>query len=278
MPAEADIPSAIRAAIADRLSEVARVHDVRTLLAVESGSRAWGFPSRDSDYDVRFIYVHRPEWYLAVDIERRRDVIELPITAELDITGWDLRKALALMARSNPPLLEWIGSPVVYAESLDLRVRLQALLPAVISPASLVHHYLSMARGNHREYLKGETVRAKKYLYVLRPLLAIRWIEAGRGPAPTVFRRLLETIADRPDLLEAIHALVQRKRAGDELDGEPADPVIASFIEAELARLEGHRPSAAPHRPDMSPINALFRALVAEAWSHAPDPGGPQTP
>ena len=101
----------IRTTIAAELTRIEQAYDCEVLLAVESGSRAWGFQSRDSDYDVRFVYVHRPEWYLSVDLDLRRDVIEKPITDELDISGWDIRKTLRLFAKSNPPLLEWLGSP-----------------------------------------------------------------------------------------------------------------------------------------------------------------------
>src|SRR4051794_14574214 len=88
--------------------------DVRVLYACESGSRAWGFASRDSDYDVPFLYVHERDWYLSVD--DRRDVLEYPLRDELDVSGWELRKALRLLRKSNPPLLEWLNSPMVYRD------------------------------------------------------------------------------------------------------------------------------------------------------------------
>jgi predicted nucleotidyltransferase len=88
------------------------VEDVVVLLAVESGSRAWGFSSKDSDYDARFIYLRRPEAYLS--IRAPRDVIERRIVDEVDVNGWDLRKALGLLMKSNPPLLEWLQCPIIY--------------------------------------------------------------------------------------------------------------------------------------------------------------------
>jgi uncharacterized protein len=98
--------------VRDALAQVETERNVRVLFACESGSRAWGFASRDSDYDVRFLYVHRRDWYLSV--EDRRDVIERPIADDLDVSGWELRKALRLLRKSNPPLFEWLKSPVVY--------------------------------------------------------------------------------------------------------------------------------------------------------------------
>ena len=176
----------VRETILAHLDAIEREHEVTVLYACESGSRGWGFASPDSDYDVRFVYVHRRGWYLTV--EPGRDVIELPISGELDINGWDLRKALKLLHNSNPVLLEWLRSPIVYRQHAALAPRLAALCVRHLSPERAYHHYLSMARKNCREHLLGEVVRYKKYLYVLRPLLAARWIRAGRG-APPMSRR-----------------------------------------------------------------------------------------
>ena len=137
----------------------------------QSGSRAWGFASRDSDYDVRFLYVHRQDWYLSV--EDRRDVIELPISEDLDVSGWELRKALRLLRKSNPPLLEWLKSPIVYRYDPAFAAEFGALAAEFYSPRRCFAHYLHMAFGNWRDYLRGrESVSLKKYLYVFRPLLA----------------------------------------------------------------------------------------------------------
>ena len=111
------IPDPVRRDIVERLQRAEAQHDVKVLLAVESGSRAWGFASPNSDYDARFIYVNRRDWYLSVSLEEQRDVIEYPIVDEIDINGWDLRKALRLFWKSNPAFVEWIQSPIVYAES-----------------------------------------------------------------------------------------------------------------------------------------------------------------
>ena len=146
----------MRQAICNQLVQIEQEHRICILYAVESGSRAWGFASRDSDYDVRFIYIHPLDWYLS--IRDQRDVIECPIDHELDVSGWDLRKALGLFAKSNPPLLEWLGSPIVYKDSNGLADRLRCLLIETFSSQRCMYHYLHMARGNYREYLKGEIV------------------------------------------------------------------------------------------------------------------------
>ena len=263
------IPDEIRTAITAELTRIEKTCDCEILLAVESGSRAWGFPSRDSDYDVRFVYVHRPEWYLSVDTELRLDVIEKPITDELDISGWDIRKTLRLFAKSNPPLLEWLGSPIVYDESWDFAAELRALLPEYYSPTSSVHHYLHMAQGNYRDYLKGDEVWLKKYLYALRPLLAVRWLEQGRGVAPMEFARLLDTIEDQPALSDDIRALVKRKMAGEELDRGPTIPSISRFIASELVRYEDLKPPQSPRTNEFDSLNELFRRILRRAWATA---------
>jgi len=131
--------------------------------------------SKESDYDVRFIYVHKKDDYLAIDpigIGSKRDVIESPINNLLDITGWELTKALRLFRKSNPPLLEWLRSGIVYYQAYSTIEQLQELSKGIFAPNSYLHHYLNMATNNFREYLQGKEVKLKKYFYVLRPILA----------------------------------------------------------------------------------------------------------
>src|SRR5512142_2332885 len=155
------IDDAIRVHVGQALDQIEAEHDVKVLFACESGSRGWGFASPDSDYDVRFVYVHRLPWYLT--IEAQRDVIELPISDELDVSGWELRKALQLLHKSNPTLLEWLDSPVCYLEDGAAIKRLRELAAEFYSPHKARNHYRAMAMKNFRGYLQGEEVRLKKY-------------------------------------------------------------------------------------------------------------------
>jgi len=132
--------------VGEELRRIEQAYDVRVLYACESGSRAWGFASQDSDYDVRFIYVHSRDWYLS--IEDRRDVIEEPIREGLDLSGWELRKTLRLLRKSNPPLLEWLKSPVVYAWDEAFVADFRQLADEYYSPARCFQHYLHMAFGH----------------------------------------------------------------------------------------------------------------------------------
>jgi len=231
------IDPAMREQVMAHLCAIEVQHDVTILFACESGSRGWGFASPDSDYDVRFIYVNRLPWYLTV--APGRDVIELPISGDLDINGWDLRKALGLMRESNPTLLEWLRSPIVYCEEGETMGRFRALAEQVFSNAKGWHHYASMAKKNFREHLQADEVRYKKYLYVLRPLLAARWIRSQPGVPPMRFAELaqhtLNATADAA-LIAEINALLAVKMRAGEAATSPRWLGIHAFIEAELAR------------------------------------------
>jgi predicted nucleotidyltransferase len=145
--------------IASKLKEAEAEHSVKILYACESGSRAWGFASPDSDYDVRFIYAHQKDWYL--NILPKRDVIEYPVTPVYDYSGWDLRKTLFLMNKSNPVLFEWLHSPIVYYKDEYAFNVINKLAKEYFSPISSTYHYLHMANGNYRQYLQADEVRTK---------------------------------------------------------------------------------------------------------------------
>ena len=178
------------AVIQKTLTQIEQQENIRILLAVESGSWAWGFASPDSDYDVRFVYVRPREHYLK--LEQTRDVIELPIDDTLDVNGWDVKKMLQLLQKSNPTVFEWFSSPVVYRQT-PYAEQLRQILPQYFCAKSGLWHYLSMAEGNYREYLRSDMVKAKKYFYVLRPVLACRHILSTGTPPPMEFTKLVQT-------------------------------------------------------------------------------------
>ena len=269
-PEDHAIPSEVRTDIEANLAAIEAERGVRVLYACESGSRGWGFASPDSDYDVRFIYVHPLPWYLRVSVQR--DVIEMPISGDLDINGWDLRKALALLKKGNATLIEWLDSPIVYRADAGFLCAMREAARHTHRPERSFHHYVHMARKNYREYLHGDMVRLKKYLYVLRPLLATLWIEQGRGVAPMRFQALVDTIVTDPVLREAISQLVVIKRAAKESEyGKPLRPINA-FIESELARLESTPPPVSS-KVDGAVLDRLLMETVVQgnlAGSHLP--------
>ncbi len=255
------LPQTICAEVLARLSAIETEHDVRVLFAVESGSRAWGFPSPDSDYDVRFVYVHRRDHYLRIDGHAERDVIEQPIVDEIDLAGWDLPKALGLLRRSNPGMVEWLHSPIVYRADEATLAQFRELLARCFRPISGVHHYLSMARTNHRDWLGRDEVRLKKYLYVIRPLLAARFVASELQPAPMLFRELLSLLDDRTVLSE-IKELLQAKAQTSELGVGPARPILENWIASELARAESNIPSDSKGGMSPEDLSAVFRSLL----------------
>jgi len=253
------VSDAMRATVLETLTDLERRHDVTVLFACESGSRGWGFASPDSDYDVRFIYVNRLSWYLTVDAGR--DVIEQPISGELDVSGWDLRKALQLLRDSNPTLLEWLRSPIVYRQDAAWTGRFRTLAEHGFSQVRGCHHYVSMAKKNLREHLYADVVRYKKYLYVLRPLLAARWIRDGRGVPPMRFADLVAATMTEADVVAEIDALLEVKMRAGESATSPRWMGLHDFIERELAVAEAHSFAKQP-KADSAPLDAFLHDAV----------------
>lgn len=223
----------MEALIKEKLKEIELRENCRILLAVESGSRAWGFASPDSDYDVRFIYVRPKEHYLRLD--RSRDVIEIPINDLLDINGWDLDKALKLLHKSNPTVFEWFSSPIIYSDS-PFADRFRPVMQKYFSSKSGLWHYLSMAESNYREYLKGDIVRAKKYFYVLRPILACKWILDKGTPPPMLFSELMESQLDEP-LTPVVEKLLQIKMNEPEVKLIPRVNALNEYLDLNLTKV-----------------------------------------
>ncbi|MDR0467270.1 MAG: nucleotidyltransferase domain-containing protein [Campylobacteraceae bacterium] len=221
--------------VKNRLLEIEKEHKINILYAVESGSRAWGFESSDSDYDVRFIYAHHKNWYL--NILPKRDVVEYLILDEFDYSGWDLRKTLFLLNKSNPVLFEWLRSPIVYYKDDYFFNTMKQLSKEYFSPISSIYHYLHMANGNYRQYLQTDEVKIKKYFYVLRPIMACMWIEKYNESPPIEFDKLLVQIDDKL-LVGKITELLIRKKSGFEFGVEPKIQIINDFVENMLEHFE----------------------------------------
>jgi predicted nucleotidyltransferase len=257
---EHPVSDEMRATILQCLHDIEARYQVKVLFACESGSRGWGFASPDSDYDVRFIYVNRLDWFLTV--EPGRDVIEQPISGDLDVNGWDLRTALKLLHSSNRVLLEWLRSPIVYMQDDELVPRLRVLAEQHLSLDRAYHHYVSMAKKNLREHLLGETVRYKKYLYVLRPLLAARWIRAGRGAPPMRFAELAQATIDDSALVAEINRLLEVKMRAGEAATSARWEGIHAFILRELDEARAHAPATGERRSTEA-LDAFLQASVA---------------
>ena len=246
--------------IIEKLIEIEQNENVRIIMAVESGSRAWGFASPDSDYDVRFIYVRKMDEYLRLDDQR--EVIEWQLDEVFDINGWDIRKALRLFRNCNPSVYEWIGSPVVYRTSPEFDL-LKEMRTEYFSPKKSLYHYWHMAASNYKDHLQADQVKVKKYFYALRPVLAAKWVSVFRTPPPVLFSELL-----RDDLLTQeekgeIEKLLEIKKDMPEMGTAPSNAILNSYIESNLQALKLTADSM-PQEPykGWDKLNEFFRAVL----------------
>jgi predicted nucleotidyltransferase len=251
--------------ISKELIRLEQQHNIKILFAVESGSRAWGFESTDSDWDVRFIYIHNSDWYLSID--DRKDSIEEMRPNDIDLSGWELRKALKLFRKSNPPLLEWLSSPIIYSENYSTAERLRKLTQVYFSPKSCMHHYLNIATPNFKDYLQKDNVKVKKYFYALRPIMACMWIESNKTMPPMEFHKLMDAHVGNQALKQEINNLLERKRSGQELNLEPRIKLINDFLQekidyySDLVKQYGTIEQA-----NTDKLNELFRFTLNEVW------------
>ena len=249
----------MRELILEKLKEIEEREGVRILHCIESGSRAWGFASPDSDYDVRFIYVRPKEHYLRLD--KTRDVIEWQLDDTLDINGWDIQKALTLLHKSNPTLFEWNASPIVYKTTEEWQGIADIINRYFVAKSGL-YHYLSTAKRNYREYLKGDMVRLKKYFYVLRPILACKWIIAEETPPPMEFRALMDKYLE-DELKPDVERLLDIKMNTPEVtEGKRIDR-INEYLDRTIAEVEEYISSLpADSCRSWDELNSLFFRIL----------------
>ncbi|WP_445487254.1 nucleotidyltransferase domain-containing protein [Niallia sp. 03133] len=248
------------------LDHIEKEYQVKVLYACESGSRSWGFPSINSDYDVRFIYIHQKEWYLTLD--KNKDVIEFPIEGNLDINGWELTKALRLFRQSNPTLLEWLQSNTVYEQSDFFKSNLKEMIQMTFNPRGCFYHYFTMANNLFKNSFQKEEIKIKEYFYVLRAILACSWIERYATMPSNDFHFLVEELISENFVKKEIKKLLQKKMQGDESQNEPQVAIIQEYIQTELVRL-GIRSSSIPSRQlkerDLTLyLDELFRETLNE--------------
>ena len=215
----------IKDKILEKLKHIESEKGVGILYTVESGSRAWGFASPDSDYDIRFIYKHDLQYYLS--LWEQTDVIEFMTEDNLDGSGWDLRKTVKLLAKSNAPLLEWLFSPVVYFENEAFVTQMRNLAKDCFSPVACLHHYLGTTK-NFMDVCQAEEVKLKSYFYALRTALAGKWIIENNSFPPVDFMELLP-IAPQ-NIQEKVKELMHIKANQDEKYLHPKEVLITDFL------------------------------------------------
>lgn len=249
----------IRQEILDKLLEIEEKEKVRVLYAVESGSRAWGVESPDSDYDVRFVYVRCREDYLK--LEEQKDVIEWQLDEVLDINGWDLKKTLVQFHKGNATLFEWANSPIVYKTTEEWEAVYESAKPYFSVKAALYHYY-GTANSTFKQYLQEDEVKYKKYVYALRPLLACKYIEERHEIPPVKFEDLLKQSLPEK-LREEIKEMLMIKAESDEKDLKPKMSVIQEYIEKEIDRYGQLSKAMADDRnPDWAALDQVFLKII----------------
>jgi len=267
MIAPSTVSPEAHAYIRGKLHALAAHEGVRILFAIESGSRAWGFPSADSDYDVRFVYSRSAGHYLSV--RDFRDVIETPtlddpvLGVPLDLNGWDLRKALQLGLKSNPVLREWLVSPVRYGHVEGATEAMLRFVDQVTDPAAYAYHYDRLARGAWDQIAaEADAVKVKRYCYALRPVLMCQWLLRGPDLPPMDMATLSAGLDLDPLFLSAMAELFALKREAGELDMLPRQPVLDDLIAATLAVKVERPPQVDINQYDWQAADAVFDRLI----------------
>jgi predicted nucleotidyltransferase len=257
-------PAVVRS-IDQRLADACADEGVMIPLAIESGSRAWGFPSPDSDYDCRFVFVRPTEHYLS--LWPRRDVIETPLDKVLDVNGWELRKALKLLLKGNAVIIEWLTSPVIYRADADFRDSFLALARRLADPNLIARHYLHLGLRQRRSYFGDpEQAAMKKLFYAIRPAAALRWLQLHPGNAapPMHFPTLMDECAPPAGLRAIVDDLLARKAVTHELGTGPIPPEILTFVDNQFAQAEANDAirTAAVSEEGRAEAEAFFQATM----------------
>lgn len=230
----------VKDSVLAELKAIEMAHDVTVIHAIESGSRSWGFPSPDSDYDVRFIYVHKKDWYLQVHPER--DVIEVPISDELDIVGWDVKKAMELAAKGNVVVHEWLNTPIVYQSNQSLYEKLIKVMDLSFKPQAAYYHYRAMAKSAWKDIKDQDEVKLKRFFYFMRALLSARWILQKNTMPSVEFGYLLANTGFSPDMADKVKDLIGIKSGLNESECIAIDEGLLAYVETLFVALENNFP------------------------------------
>ncbi|MDM1044126.1 nucleotidyltransferase domain-containing protein [Myroides sp. 1354] len=244
--------------IQKKIKEIEAVYDIQVLYACESGSRAWGFASVDSDYDVRLIYKRKKETYLSV--VETQDFLQLPIDEVWDFNAWDLKKVLKLVFQSNTTIFEWIQSPIVYRETAGFKKELEVLCQQFYCQQTHTHHYLGLAK-KKMEAMKENQVKYKTLFYILRALLSAKWNAQHGSIAPMEFKPLLELVED-PVLKKDILQLMEEKAKATEQDFYTWKVTLKKYVSdlyVDLARVQVQKKKGTF---EVERLNEFFRKEV----------------
>lgn len=243
-----------------KLAEIEAQYAVKILFACESGSRGWEFASPDSDYDVRFIFVQQKDFYLS--IEDPKDQLSFAITDELDIYGWDIRKVLQLIRKSNTTPFEWLQSPIIYKEVPGFRENLWTLCQDYLSQRANIHHYLGIAKGAIDTLTEANEIKIKKLFYVLRPLLAAKWCLEKNSIAPTRIAPLMTLLPN--DLQIEVQQLIEMKASAAEGFIIQLSDSLKSYIKEEMEKCNELSKDLPKSHFGIEALNRFFVDTISE--------------
>lgn len=235
------------------LKQIEQKKNIKILYACETGSRAWGFPSPDSDYDVRFIYMHERDWYLS--LSQRKDTIEY-MDGDLDITGWDLKKSLTLLKKSNAPLIERFQSPIDYYAVPGFKNEFKQLIEKYYSPIAIFFHHHSLAKKFWEELKDKSEFKLKSYFYLVRSLLSCNWIIKDKTLLPMHIEGLMQYVDD--EYKDRLRELIKLKATVDEKYLFQKDEKLHSWIQELFEYVEANKESLEVNRQSMDLLNDFF--------------------
>jgi predicted nucleotidyltransferase len=247
----------ITESIKKRLIEISNEQNITILYACESGSRAWGFESPDSDYDIRFIY-KRPvkDYFTLKDVA---DTLEFPIQDNLDFSGWDLKKFLLHLNKSNGVMFEWLQSPIIYLDNNGFEKKYSEIMVNCFDPRSTINHYLGLTKRTLLDFGDAEQVKIKKYFYILRPLLAALWIKEKGAIPPMQFEQLLTGLQLPKEMLKTIADLKQSKMLAAETDKIPRIKTLEHFVNTAIQSCESALPVSTRNVHSVDMINSIYQ-------------------
>ncbi|MCM3160125.1 nucleotidyltransferase domain-containing protein [Metabacillus litoralis] len=246
--------------ILETLKKIEKEQNITILYACESGSRAWNMNTSFSDFDVRFIYKREMNWYL--QLIEGKNTFEYSTKDNEEYVGWDIKKALQLLLKSNPTLLEWIYSPIIYHNHPSFRKEIRKLSKLSFSPVSVLHHYLSMAKRNHHSLFETNKSKTKLYLNVIKPIACCMWI-VNHHEFPEIGKEWIfeECSKDRSVRTEINRLIDCKKNDQHDFHSEILDDYIHSSLESlDQVKKEFQTLKTILH----DPFNEFFVTLIQE--------------
>lgn len=251
--------------ILKKLNDLEKIYSVKILFASESGSRAWGFSSVDSDYDVRFIYIRNYFDYLS--LTRPADTICPKIDGVFDINGWDVVKYLLHIGKSNAQIIEWIYSPQQYMDAYDFKDIMIKTSKKFYDKKRMLAHYFGLAKSFKEKIFSLEKIRLKDYFYALRSLFCCKWIMLNESPPPVDFFDLISRIQIEKDIREIINDINRQKQKTVENEVQNKIAELDCFIADNIVSLNSELDNLTSRQIDNMSLNKIFLSILDKVWN-----------